>query len=451
MRKMLVIAVREYNAAVRTKTFVISLLLMPLLMGGSVAVQALLKDVVDVRDKRFAVVDRTPGQEVWKLLKAAADTYNEKAVYDEGGKKQVKPRFVLELVVARGTDPADVDQQRFELSEEVRKGKYVGFVDARGGHLYTFTSPPNAKEKAGPQVELRYQSNRLMYMDFARFADGVVTKAIQTSLGTQKNLQKWEQDVLLQPVKLNTKGLSQRDPETGEVRDASEGSQAASFIVPFALMLLMFMTVLMCATPLMQGVVEEKMQRIAEVLLGSVRPFELMMGKLLGMTAVSLTIVAVYLAGMLWAAHQFDVTEYLTVDLLLWFLLFQALAALMFGSLFIAIGAACTDMKETQNLMWPVMLLAMTPMFLLGNVLREPNSPVATSMSFFPFATPTLMITRMAVPPGIPLWQPVVGVLIVLATTVLCVYAAGRIFRVGILMQGKGAKLSEMMRWVFRG
>jgi ABC-2 type transport system permease protein len=213
----------------------------------------------------------------------------------------------------------------------------------------------------------------------------------------------------------------------------------------------MFMFVLLTSTPLMQGVVEEKMQRIAEVLLGSVRPFELMLGKLLGMTAVSLTISAVYLGGGLWVARHFGYAQYLTPTLLAWFLIYQALAALMYGSLFTAVGAACTDMKETQTLMWPVMLLVMVPMFLVGNVIREPNGPMVTGVSLFPFATPMLMVSRMAVPPGVPWWQPVVGVAGVLVTTLLCVWAAGRIFRIGILMQGKGANLGEMARWVFRG
>src|SRR5205814_1299093 len=103
------------------------------------------------------------------------------------------------------------------------------------------------------------------------------------------------------------------------------------------------------------------------------------------------------------------------------------------------------------NLLWPVMLLACLPLFTLRNVLEEPNSPVAVGMSFFPFATPMLMVTRMAVPPGVAWWEPPLGVLGVLVTTVLCVWAAGRIFRVGILMQGKGARLGEIARWVFRG
>ena len=90
-------------------------------------------------------------------------------------------------------------------------------------------------------------------------------------------------------------------------------------------------------------------------------------------------------------------------------------------------------------------------MFMMTSVIREPNSAVVRGFSFFPFATPTLMIARQATPPGLPWWEPVLGAVLVLATTVLCVWAAGRIFRVGILMQGKGARIGEIFKWVFRG
>ena len=100
---------------------------------------------------------------------------------------------------------------------------------------------------------------------------------------------------------------------------------------------------------------------------------------------------------------------------------------------------------------WPVMLLICIPMFVWLNVIREPNSSFATGISLFPFATPMLMLGRQAVPPGIPMWQPILGVCLVLLTTTLCVYAAGRIFRVGILMQGKGANIGQVLKWVFRG
>ena len=99
----------------------------------------------------------------------------------------------------------------------------------------------------------------------------------------------------------------------------------------------------------------------------------------------------------------------------------------------------------------PVMVVVVLPMMLWISVAREPTTTFSTVVSLFPPATPMLMLVRQAVPPGIPFWQPALGTLLVLLTTLLCVFAAGRIFRVGILMQGKGAKLTEMVRWIARG
>jgi ABC-2 type transport system permease protein len=253
------------------------------------------------------------------------------------------------------------------------------------------------------------------------------------------------------PVPLVTKKLSRKDPASGKISDASEESRLATFLAPAGLSILMFMMILVGTTPLMQSVFEEKTNRIAEVLLGSLRPFELMMGKLLGMVGVSLTTTALYLGGAYWAAHKYGFSEYLPPWLIAWFLIYQTLGVLMYGSVFIAIGAACSDIKETQSLTMPVMLVAMIPMFTLVNLIEHPSSPLSTGLSFFPFATPQVMLIRQSIPPGIPWWQPVVGILGTLAMTAACVYAAGRVFRVGLLMQGKGANFAQMAKWVFRG
>lgn len=451
MRKLIVVALREYNAAVRTKTFIISLLILPMMMGSSVLIQWLLKDIKDTKDKHFAVVNRTGRAELFARLEEKVAAYNKSETIDKKTGKQYKPHFVLEDVPVLGGSEGAVNDLRADLSERVRKGEWFGFVEI-GPEV--FTTAPATEPAPAPGDEssgLRYQSNRPTYYDFPRFMERAVNELVREKRARDEGVDYAKVRQIVRPVPLESRGLSKRDPVTGAVEDASDTGQYAPFFVPFALLMLMFMVIMMSATPLMQGVVEEKMQRIAEVLLGSVRPFELMMGKLLGMSAVSLTITAVYLGGGYWAAHHYGVAEYVGGPLLAWFFVFQALAALMFGSLFIAVGAACTDMKETQNLLWPVMLLACLPMFAVGSVLQEPNSPVATALSFFPFASPMLMIARMAVPPGIPAWQPLLAVLGALVTTVLCVYAAGRIFRVGLLMQGKGAKLGEMVQWVLRG
>jgi ABC-2 type transport system permease protein len=447
---MWVVAAREYRAAVWTKSFLISLVVMPVLVGGSWLIQWVLKDVKDTQEKRFAVIDRTPGQTLFPVLEAAARQRNETQIYDPGTKKQTQPAFSLERVEPSPDTEAAVLQQRYELSERVRKGELFAFLEI-GPEVYRVTPPDSGQTPGRERTALRYQSNRPTYRDFERWAETVINEAVRDKRCEQTKVDRGTVQAIVEPVPLRAKGLSKRNPATGAIEEAPDENRVASVLVPFGLMMLMFMMLMVCATPLMQGVVEEKMQRIAEVLLGSVRPFELMMGKLLGMTGVALTLAAVYLAGGYWALQHYGYADFITPDVLGWFLVFLVLAVLMYGSLFIAIGAACTDMKETQSMLMPVMMLAVLPLFVWFNVIREPTSSFSTWISFFPPGTPMLMIARQAVPPGIPLWQPAVGILLVLLTTVFCVYAAGRIFRVGLLMQGKGAKIGELVRWVVRG
>jgi ABC-2 type transport system permease protein len=97
------------------------------------------------------------------------------------------------------------------------------------------------------------------------------------------------------------------------------------------------------------------------------------------------------------------------------------------------------------------MLIACLPFFALGPIMQDPNGKIAVICSFFPFATPMLLVARQSVPPGVPMGQMIAGIALVLATTLFCVWAAGRIFRVGILMQGKGARFSDLCRWVMKG
>ncbi len=445
MRKMFVVALREYFAAVRTKSFLVTLIIMPVLMSGSLLMQWLLRDYHDTKTKRFAVVDRTEGARLYSSIESAIQRYNEHTI-DPATKKAILPRFEVEQVAASSPEPDAVAEQRLELSQRVHKGELFGFLD-----IGTEVLQPPLDESGRPKKVVRYQSNRPTNLDFPHLVEEPILFAIQELRFERERVREpiSRLRAILRPVPIEAMGLTRRNPANGEIEDASLQSRIAPVAVPIGFLLLMFMVVMMTATPMMQGVVEEKMQRIAEVLLGSVRPFDLMLGKLLGMTAVSLTITSVYLGGAYWAAREYGFAEYIPPELLAWFVVFQSLAALMYGSLFIAVGAACTDMKETQNLMWPVMLLAMMPMFLMGSVLQEPNSVVATTFSFVPFSTPMLMILRQSVPPGVPWWQPLLGVVLVLLTTLLCVWAAGRIFRVGLLMQGKGARLGEMFRWVF--
>ncbi len=439
MRKVIVIAVREYQAAVKTKAFIISILAMPVFMGGSIAVQALMRDKVDTTDKRIAVLDQTG--RLYDLIVEASLQRDQTIVFKGEGaeRKKVKPRYLIEKASVSSDDRERIT---FELSEQVRNAEIFAFAIMGPDVIEPGDDPLRAR--------VAYHSNTPTYDNFQNWLERVINRHTHELRFQAVNVEPAVVAQAIRPVQVANLGLVSLDEE-GRITKAEETNRIANFLIPMGMMMLMFMVVLVAASPLMQSVLEEKMQRIAEVLLGSITPFQLMMGKLLGIVGVSLTMATIYLVGAFYAIHETGFGQFFPKHLVWWFVVFQVMAVLLYGSVFAAIGAAVSDMKEAQNLMTPVMLVVIAPMFVWLNVVKEPLSTSSMVMSLIPPATPMLMILRQAVPPGIPIWQTLLGIVLVIATTIVCVFAAGRIFRVGILMQGKGANLGEMIRWAIRG
>ncbi|MCH7728715.1 MAG: ABC transporter permease [Planctomycetes bacterium] len=461
MSKTMLVAVREYRASVSSKAFLISAIAMPILMGGAMAVQAFLKDKVDTTDKQIAILDHS--NQLAQLVKAAAEQYK-KTIYKEGDgtRTKVKPEFIIETVTREDYEfPPEstlklleekrlklndeerlklLDEERLklfepvrsQLSARVRKKEILAYIEIK----------PDVLSAKPSKDSIAYYSNTPTYDDFRRWVQGELTKEIQR-LRCEEFENFDEQDLIqiTQPIEILHKNTEAEDVDA-----------KASFLLPMGLMMLIFLAVMVGATPLMQAVLEEKMARISEVLLGSVSPFQLMFGKLLGTVCVSMTIVTLYLVGAFFALKIAGYGSFFpSVEILMWLYLYLVLAVFMFGALFSAVGAAVTDMREAQSAMMPVMIIAMSPMFVWFNVVKEPNSNLSVALSLFPPMTPMLMVMRQAIPPGIPTWQPILGIFLVLLTSIACVFAASRIFRVGILMQGKGASVRQMIRWVFRG
>jgi ABC-2 type transport system permease protein len=449
MRKMLVIAAREYKAAMGTRTFLISLVMIPALMGTSILVQRGMR--ASNADRRFVLVNHSAARDLIARLEAATETYNQSDPVQE----RTRPRFVIVRVEdAAGSAPA-LAQQRLRLSDEVRGGALTGFLEIIPAEHRPAEAPADTDLLPGgpgsqARVYLRYETNRPTSAEFALFIKEAAAGVVRARLMEQDQLSAAQLKALLQPVVVESRGLSRRDARTALIEESPEQSRF-SLVVPVVLALMMMLMVLMTATPFMQSVVEEKMARITEVLLGSVHPVELMMGKLLGMVAVSLTTAAAYLGAAYWAVNRYGWADEFSAEVLVWYVVFQVLATLMYGSLFLAVGAACTDMTETQHLLWVVFPLIVLPLSLMSRVVQDSSGVLARGLSFFPFATPAFMVLRVALPPGVAGWELALGVLETLLTTVLCVYAAGRIFRVGILVQGKGARFGQILEWVLRG
>jgi ABC-2 type transport system permease protein len=443
MRKTFVVATREYFAAVKTKSFLISLILLPIMMSGGVIVQGLGQKIGDKSTKTIAILDRTPGAALYEPIAAAVKKRNETAILDASG-QQVRARFELEKITpVDWNDAPAADQQRLQLSNRVRSGELLAFVEIGPDLLKPTTGNSDAR------AQVHYSTNRPTYRDFYGLLQSILPAAVFERRVAAAGMSYQQLRPLLNQPVVSDWGLA--SAVDGKVTFESTREQLAPFVVPVVLVLLMFVVVMVGASPMTANIIEEKQLRIAEVLLGSLSPFELMMGKLLGGVGVALTLAAIYFGGAYWLAVHMGMAGYLSASAMICFILFTIVGVMMYGSMFVAAGAAVTNVKEAQTMIMPVMLIIVLPISLITQLIQEPSGLLAKIGSFFPFSAPMVMSARIAIPPGVPPWQIATAAGVSLATMVVMVWAAGRIFRVGILMQGKAANYAELARWIVRG
>ncbi len=434
MNKTLLIAGNEFSAFVRSKAFIISVLFAPAIMGISVVIQKVAQDHVDTTERKFAIIDAT-GQLAAALETAARARNAEFAATSD--REALGGSFTPEI--AEGDS---LPELRLKLSERIRDGDLFAFIEIPANILQT-NAPPEA---------VRYYSDEPTYRNLPRWLEATLSPEVRDLRFAAANIdaaarQKFRQlDV---PVKISAMELVERDSESGKIADAQKVDKVRAFIVPIALMILMYIIVLTSTPNILNSVLEEKMSRISEVLLGSVSPMQLMLGKLIGCLWIAGILALLYLGSALGAAHYHGYGDAVPPAQLAWFAIYLLLAIFFFGSLFIAIGAACSDIKSAQAAMMPVMMLVIMPLMAFPIILKNPNGNVAVALSLFPPATPLLMTLRLALQPGPPLWQPILALVLTCGTTLGIVWAAGKVFRTGILMQGKSASLREMVRWVF--
>ncbi len=438
MVKALRIAKREYLATVRTKGFIIGLVVAPLLFGGSAIAMVIFENRVDTRDKVIAVVDRS-GLVAETVVKAA-EARNARVVYDDETGEKVQAAYVIDLVAPNDVNP---DAQRLELSERVRARELHAFVEVGPGVLH-----PRGEATAS---RIDYYAKGAAIDDLRRWVEQPINGELRSLRLLETGADPAAHPDMFDWVSASPMGLVSLDPETGEIGVPRRSSEAEALIAPLVMPMLMFMMIMMGAVPLLNGVMEEKSQRIAEVVLGSAKPFEFMGGKVVGGLAVSLTAATVYIVAGILAVREMGLSEYIPYHVLPWFLVYTLLAIVMLGALYAALGSVCNDPSEAQSLMLPGMIPVMIPMFVLVPVIKEPESTFATALSLFPLFTPILMLIRQTALETLPAWQPLAGVLGMLLFAVLMVWAGGRIFRMAILMQGTPPKLGNMLRWAMKG
>jgi ABC-2 type transport system permease protein len=235
--------------------------------------------------------------------------------------------------------------------------------------------------------------------------------------------------------------------------------------------LLMYFILLVYGSQVMMGVMEEKTNRIAEVIVSSVRPFQMMLGKIIGIGAVALTQFLLWIVFILVAYNvaneagtQMGAAEMVgnmqrlftqvNVPLILGCFGFYFLAGFFFyASLYGAVGSAVNeDIREAQSLSFPITMLVILSIAMMTATIANPSGPIAVWGSFLPFSSPIVMMARIpyGVPGTVPWWQLIVSMLILILSFIAMVWLAGKIYRTGILLYGKKVTWGEMLKWIVK-
>ncbi|SHI47332.1 ABC-2 type transport system permease protein [Tangfeifania diversioriginum] len=442
MNKTILILKQEYFKRVKKKSFIILTLLVPLLFVGMFALIILLSVNNDKQERTIAVFDESAlflgeleQDEYTKFHFIPKEEYSE-LKSDLKNSEFYALLYIPENIYSAGTAQLiSAKQVPIELTEKIQR-RLSQFIEK------------DKRQKVIDEAGIPDLDDRLA--------------ATQTS------------------VKLNTLKIS----ETGE---ATQSSSEVAFIASYAMGFIIYFFVFMYGSMVMRSVMEEKKNRIVEVIISSVKPFQLMAGKIIGTALVGLTQVAIWVVvGMivLTAMQSFFTPESaqqmgqslmesrqsmgpamnqdaaqsqvtaalemvgnLNLGLILFTFVFYFLAGyLMYSSLLGAVGAAVDNDEDSQQMVLPITFPLIISIMLLFPIARNPEGPVAFWGSMIPFTSPVAMLAR--IPYGIPTWELLLSMFLLLLATLGAIWVAAKIYKTGLLMYGKKVNIKELIKWL---
>ncbi|HEV7672943.1 MAG TPA: ABC transporter permease [Candidatus Angelobacter sp.] len=428
MHNTFIIAKREYLERVRSRSFVIMTLFIPLLMFGVTVVPTMLMTRGSNESKHMVVVaaDRDTAEMIRSRIEVKRDQEKseKKPEVKVGAKREFQPTtFTVDV----STDTSEA--QRAALTQKVKEKQLDGFLWAT----------PDA-----------IAARKLIFVtnDTSSFIENgalsqTVTDALRRHALKVKGLNEDDIDAALLPVEVDAQsplGKDAANPQT-------------MFFATFGMVMVLYMTVLLYGINVMRSILEEKTSRIMEVMLATASAKEMMAGKILGVGAVGLTQVAIWAAtaGVLSAGTLVASASLLkgvvSVKLLVFFAIYFLLGYVLYSTLCAAVGSMVNSEQEAQQLQFVIMMPMILSIVVIMQVFQHPNSQIAFWGSIFPFTAPLVMFARIAMQQP-PWWQIGLSIGLMVATIYGMVLLCGRIYRVGILMYGKKPTLPEIMKWI---
>ena len=422
-RRAMLIAKRDYLTSIRSKAFLIGLIIFPMLFGGGLIGIAAMKAKPDLRDRHVALIDRT-GKLAPYVVDAAARKNATDTIEHRTG-VQTSPRYLVEPVAGeRRPERAAAGALRPHPAwgpVRFHRSRAGGDSSAgQGGRTERAKGPGRFLQQRGQDRPRRRLAQRRIERWHPRGAAGGVGHRPGTDSVSDEGRRPRHDE----PG--GARSENGRDSRTGERGRDRRRLQCRS-----RAMMLLAMVVMIGAAPMMTGVTEDKSQRIVEMLLGIATPLDLMAGKVMAGVARSLTSSLLYVTGATVVLLGMNVVGIAPLTLLPWFYAYLLAEVTLLCALAAGLGAACNTPQEAGNLVMVVMAPIMIPMFMIVPVASKPNGAFATAISLFPPFTPLIMMLRQTMPGGVPAWQPWAGLAGTIVFAVLGIWVASRIFRVG--------------------
>lgn len=431
-----IIVGREFNERVRKKSFIIMTILMPLLVVAMMIIPSLIMLHSKGETKRIAVIDHS-GIIAPQL--------------ESGEEIQYEPTDLT------------VEDARTLLTD------YFGILEIGEDVM----NNPNS---------VRLYANGSSSVTFEETLEDDITDIIEREKLKEYNIHNL--DEILSQVKSSVTITTYRNDAQSEEGDTQSKSSAISTAIGFVLGMMLYFILIIYGAMVMQSVIEEKNSRVLEVMVSSVKPFELMMGKILGVAAVAAVQICIWGVLIVGAsaiampalipsdvmqsveamqAGTLDMTQadidisllnaistatdvqYLSM-IFVWLLLFTIGGYLLYSAIFAAIGSSVDSVQDAQQLQTPIMMPIIISIFVMMTIMNDPNAPVAVWCSYIPFTAPVVMMAR--IPSGIPTWEIVASLVALYASFVAMVWLAAKIYRVGIFMYGKKPSFKELWKWV---
>lgn len=433
MHKVLAVIRREYVERVRTKAFIIGTLLGPIFFITLAVVPGLLLSRGGA-GQRIAVIDAAQGGLGREMVAAMQRA-------KVGGGANAKARYVPLLLEApdRAQELLDSLVPHTGLPKDV--------ADGLDGILVV-------DESAVATGKVNYYGANVGSMEDMQALRQTLTPVMITERLQRAGVDPAVALGATSPVALATQKVSQ-----GKLTGESGG---ATFALAYAMGFILYIALLLYGTQVMTSIIEEKSNRIVEVLVSSLTPFQMMLGKVVGVGMVSLTQLGIWgTAGVLLTKYQGAVLSFfgvtptnggfqlpaLPIALVVVFLVFFGLGFLLYSSAYAAVGSMCSTVQDTQQAQMPIMMFVIVGFFSTFALLKDPTGTFAKVAGFIPPLAPFVIPVRYSLSP-LPISELLVSMVLTILGMLAVVWVAARIYRIGILMYGKRASFRDVVRWV---